>query len=95
MPKTGIFDDTILFSSFLEMREKITALQYLRGDRDFAETARNLLYGAVDKEIESMDPVTRRRFEQIRENAKAQTVIRKQKKAERKSSSGLDSTGTL
>lgn len=83
MPKTGIFDDTITFSSFMELREKITALQYLRGDRDFSDTTRNFLARAVESELENLPEDQKRQFAQILENVKAASVIRKQQRAER------------
>jgi len=83
MPKTGIFDDTITFSSLMELREKLTALGWLQGDPDFSTTARNLLMRAVDEEILKLEPGKRREFNQILDNVRAQTVIKRQEKQEK------------
>lgn len=83
MPKTGIFNDMIQFSSFLEQRERIIAMQFYRGDRDFSETARAMMEKGLQCTLDSMEPRERRQYEQVLENAKAMTAIRVQEREER------------
>lgn len=83
MPKTGMFDDTITFSSMLSLREKILTMQYFHGEKDFSAAARNLLEKGIQAELDKMDDATRRRWEQIRENVRAQMIIKVQKRKER------------
>lgn len=84
MPKTGsTFDDLLSIICFSDLREKLTALGYLRGENSYASTARDLLTRAVEAEIQLMDTPKRRQFDGVLENIRTQTAIQKQKRAEK------------
>lgn len=70
-------------SCFSQLREKLVALAYLQGEKDYAPVARELLTRAVETEIEKLDEGRRREFNQVLENVHAATVIRLQKRQER------------
>lgn len=84
MPKTGtFFDDQMIVNCFADLKEKLVALAYLRGETSYAGMARDLLTRAVEKKIEGMDPHEKRQFTGVLENVRAQTAITRQKRAEK------------
>ena len=78
MPKYGgtTYIDQLSFTCDPELREKLLALGYLRGDAgSYAPIARNIMRRAVDETIAQLDPQELKDFKKILESVKTKTVV--------------------
>jgi hypothetical protein len=85
MPKLGKFYNIqITFDARDELREKLVALSYLRGDAGkYAPIARDIMTEAVERFVADLDPQERKEFAEILKNVQAVTVIDKMEREER------------
>lgn len=85
MPKLGKFYNVqITFGSRDELRERLVALSYLRGDAgEYAPIARDLMVEAVDRYIADLDPQEKKEFAEILKNVQASTIMDKMEREER------------
>lgn len=84
MPKLGKFYNVqITFDARDDLREKLVALSYLRGDSGkYAPIARDLMLEAIDRYVADLDPKKKKEFAQILENVQAATLVDKMEREE-------------
>lgn len=86
MPKLGkYFNIQITFSAKDELREKLIALAYLRGDEgEYAPIARDIMTEAVERFINDLDPQEQKELKEILKSVKAAGVIDKMEREEKR-----------
>ena len=84
MPKLGKFYNVqITFDARDELRERLVALSYLRGDAGkYAPIARDLMVEAVDRFVNDLDPTEKKEFAEILKNVQAATIVDKMEREE-------------
>jgi len=85
MPKLGKFENVNLsFGVRVDLRDKLVALAYLRGEAGvYARVVRYLLKAAVEDEINSLTPQEHKEFDEILENVRAETKVKDEQRKER------------
>lgn len=85
MPKLGkYFNIQITFSARDELREKLIALAYLRGDEgEYAPMARDLMTEAVERFIGDLDPQEKREFKEILKAVETAAILDKMAREQR------------
>jgi len=85
MPKLGKFYNvTITFGARDELREKLVALSYLRGDGgEYAPIARDIMIEAVERFVSDLDRQEQKEFAEILKNVQASTILDKMEREER------------
>ena len=85
MPKLGkYFDDQLIIACEKELREKMLALAYLRGDAgSYASIGRVLLRKAADDAVAALDPDEMKDYKKILENVRTATLVSRMERQER------------
>ena len=93
MPKLGKnYNGMLTIEVDDELRMKLLALAYLkRGNRYYAPITRDLLYKAVEAEIEGLSVGEKRDYVRILDNVTLTAVVRRQTEAEKRSLTGQTS----
>lgn len=86
MPKLGkFFNIQLVFSARDELKQKLIALAYLRGDEgQYAPIARDIMTEAVERFIQELDPQEQKEFREILETVKTAGVIEKMEREEKR-----------
>ena len=85
MPKFGkYFDDQLMISCETELKEKLLALAYLRGDAGtYAPIARVLLRRAAEDAVAALDPDEMKDYKKILDNVRTKALVSRMERQER------------